>query len=75
MASAIPDIYTMPDNSYLQIAAVTAIVGMNDIMLYEAISAGTFPKPREVNNGIPIWLVGDIKGWLLEQNTVETPSV
>lgn len=75
MTTAIPDIYGMPDNSYLQIAAVLMIVSKTREELFAEIDAGTFPRPREINNGIPIWLVGDIKGWLIAQNTVETPSV
>lgn len=67
MDSTTPDIFSMPDNTYLQVAAVTAIVGMTDLQLYPEIDAGKFPRPREVNNGVPLWLVGDIKGWLLAQ--------
>lgn len=75
MDTSIPDIYTMPDNTYLQIAAVLAIVGMNRQQLFDVVEAGTFPKPREVNDSIPLWLVGDIKGWLMAQQDTNTESV
>lgn len=69
-------IVDMPENSYLQLAAVIAIVGMTREQLMVAIAAGEFPEPREINNSVPIWLVGDIQGWLIAKNTVEdTPSV
>ena len=56
----------MPNSAFLQIAAVVAIVDIPLVELNEKISNGEFPKPYAVNNGIPVWLVGDIKGWLAE---------
>ena len=65
------DISTMPNTALIQIAAICAITGLSNVVLSEMINAGTFPAPHAVNNGIPVWLVGDVKGWLSTQPAEE----
>lgn len=56
----------MPNSAFLQISAIVAIVDIPLVELNEMISSGAFPKPYAINNGMPVWLVGDVKGWLVE---------
>jgi predicted DNA-binding transcriptional regulator AlpA len=61
----------MPNTALIQMAAVCAITGKNNLMITEMVNADQFPAPHAVNNGIPVWLVGDVKGWLSTQPVEE----
>lgn len=58
------NINDMPNTALLQLAAICAILEKNNIVVSEMVKTGEFPAPHAVNNGIPVWLVGDVKGWL-----------
>lgn len=58
------NINDMPNTALLQIAAVCAILEKSPPVVNDMVNVGEFPAPHAVNNGIPVWLAGDVKGWL-----------
>ena len=58
------NINDIPNTALLQVAAICAILEKNATVVSEMVKVGDFPAPHVVNNGVPVWLAGDVKGWL-----------
>ena len=54
----------MPDEAFLRLPQVKAIVGLSRSTIYENVAAGCFPKQHKLTRHAAGWRLGDIRAWL-----------
>jgi prophage regulatory protein len=54
----------MPDEAFVRLSQVKAIVGLSRSTIYENVEAGRFPKQHKLTRHAAGWRLGDIRAWL-----------
>ena len=68
--------YIVPDTTpaYLRLREVKARTSLSQSSVYRGMSAGTFPKCRQLAPNTVAWLSAEVDAWIASRPTAGTPA-